>query len=1005
MADLQFLPFLRTGLTGSIGTVAVSGLTTGAPATAGVDISVVADLAAGGTVTHEIEPRSVRLYGPASVTAIDAAQIIRRYPEPGAVDPELNYFCLAEFAAADFPWRYTPARPDPQGRLQPWLALVVVPESQSTLTSGATLDVLEVAGNLLPPPADVWAWAHVQVDSDAADLSAEYTANPAAFRSRLVCPTRLVRDTAYVACIVPTFESGRLAGLGTPNAAVTGPSWRNSPDEVSLPVYASWRFRTSEPGDFESLVRRLTPRELPPEVGVRDLDISAPGSGLPVVDGSVVSFLGALVSPTAEPITWTDDQRVPLQNALLRLLRDDIAFDDETDVYDPLVHDPVVRPSLYGSIQTGVSALAPGPIAPAGRPRGPIAGRVPTRPTVPTSSPTTTPARPPRRPGVRWMDELNLDPTTRTVGGIGSAVVRLDQERLMDSAWEAARGLNDVNRRLNAAATALATARALQTRIARLPTDRLVQFVGPSLARRTIAGGTRLAQLRSSDLPTAARVGSYRRIARPGGLIARRLAVFDAATALNARLRQAPSGPVSLYRRAATPAGCYVETPGDDASNGHAPAAGIVRFVDPDIAKWADVKNLGERNTPGRLQRPRTDLHRTAAPPPAGWGGRIVSRRDDLTRLVRELELPTRPRVPLPPSPGAPHTADLLASIPELLDTAGPINSRLRAMITAPTGIPTDPFPAKMWATPSFPSPLYERVKALGVEYLVPGVGLIPDETVGLLEANDRYVESVMVGANHEMSREFLWREYPAQLHRTWFQQFWNAPTRDIAPIATWRSEVPLGSQDGSAIADLVLVIKGVFPRRYPDVQIWAQRGEWMLDDTRDRWERNVSPGGERRYPVMAGELLPGVVFYGFELTEREAVGGSLDPDDRTSKDGDPGWFFVLQEQPKGIRFGLDKPTRTHGTLDGPGTPPASGSWADLSWAHMAPAGATEAPSAVDLVATDWLAGVELPSVPGSKEFVDRWAHDAAAMARITLQRPVQLKVHASAMLPDREAP
>ena len=323
-------------------------------------------------------------------------------------------------------------------------------------------------------------------------------------------------------------------------------------------------------------------------------------------------------------------------------------------------------------------------------------------------------------------------------------------------------------------------------------------------------------------------------------------------------------------------------------------------------------------------------------------------------------------------------------------------------MITAPKEILTDGVPRKMWATPSFPHPLYERVKALGTEYLVPGAGLIPDETVGLLEANDRYVESVMVAANHELSREFLWREYPAQLHRTWFQQFWNAPRVDIAPIADWKHAVALGAQDGSETADLVLVIKGVFPRRYPDVQIWAQRGAWMLDETRDRWERNLEPNGARRYPIMAGELQPGVVFYGFALTEEAAVGGSLDPDDRETGKGDPGWFFVLQEQPKGIRFGLDKPTRDNGEIVGHGEAPTT-EWADLSWGHVADPGDDEPPMGVDFAATPWLKGVSLPSVPDSLDVTDEWAADSASQARITLQRPIQLKVHASAMLPDRE--
>ena len=31
-----------------------------------------------------------------------------------------------------------------------------------------------------------------------------------------------------------------------------------------------------------------------------------------------------------------------------------------------------------------------------------------------------------------------------------------------------------------------------------------------------------------------------------------------------------------------------------------------------------------------------------------------------------------------------------------------------------------------------------------------------------------------MVGLNHELSRELLWREFPADLQGTYFQRFWN---------------------------------------------------------------------------------------------------------------------------------------------------------------------------------------------------------------------------------------
>ena len=49
------------------------------------------------------------------------------------------------------------------------------------------------------------------------------------------------------------------------------------------------------------------------------------------------------------------------------------------------------------------------------------------------------------------------------------------------------------------------------------------------------------------------------------------------------------------------------------------------------------------------------------------------------------------------------------------------------------------------------------------------------------------------------------------------------------------------------------------------------------------------------------------------------------------------------------------------------------------------------------LAAAGWLPG---NSDAAGKAGKDRWGEDAAAMARITFQRPVRMLVHADAMLP-----
>ena len=42
------------------------------------------------------------------------------------------------------------------------------------------------------------------------------------------------------------------------------------------------------------------------------------------------------------------------------------------------------------------------------------------------------------------------------------------------------------------------------------------------------------------------------------------------------------------------------------------------------------------------------------------------------------------------------------------------------------------------------------------------------------VQTNPRFVEALMVGANHEMGREMLWQGLPTDQRGTPFQHFWQ---------------------------------------------------------------------------------------------------------------------------------------------------------------------------------------------------------------------------------------
>jgi len=64
-----------------------------------------------------------------------------------------------------------------------------------------------------------------------------------------------------------------------------------------------------------------------------------------------------------------------------------------------------------------------------------------------------------------------------------------------------------------------------------------------------------------------------------------------------------------------------------------------------------------------------------------------------------------------------------------------------------------------MWS-PEFDQPMYEPLRDLSHDLLLPGVEKIPQNTIGILEINRRFLEAYMCGLNHEFASELLWRGF-----------------------------------------------------------------------------------------------------------------------------------------------------------------------------------------------------------------------------------------------------
>jgi hypothetical protein len=242
----------------------------------------------------------------------------------------------------------------------------------------------------------------------------------------------------------------------------------------------------------------------------------------------------------------------------------------------------------------------------------------------------------------------------------------------------------------------------------------------------------------------------------------------------------------------------------------------------------------------------------------------------------------------------------------------------------------------------------------------LPGVDEIPNDAMTLLETNPRFVEGFLVGLNHEMNRELLWRGFPTDQRGTPFRRFWPWADggADIPPIHQWPNAAPLGAtaRGIGGGGQIVLLVRGRLLRRYPNTVIyaWRAKGTVLADPP---------AAGDVKQPVFGGVLEPDIVYVGFELSDVDLTTGD-------------GWFFVLQEQPTEPRFGFDQPPTNGGTL------PAITTWNDATWAHAG----TDAGLYLQ-IAGNPLANAEHDQV--------RFVSNSAHLAALTLQRPMRVAVQA----------
>jgi hypothetical protein len=1069
----SFLPWLRTGLATRIPDAPPTDVRASVP----VFLRLTGEpLDPKATPPSRLLEKSVQIYGPGDILGLEQRAVSRTEPRPYISNFEPNYLAHIEFYDEDIPWRYSPSpRDGATKRLAPWLALIVLEGGeQPEFTDGTVADrplpyITVTNPAALQPSNELGAWAHVHVNGELdpelavddpnamgpalANLGTVLRQAPDSACSRVLCPRHLRPSTQYHAFLVPAFEAGRRAGLGMTGTEISAgitavtPSWGPAgipaPQSGQLPYYHRWSFTTSTAGDFEYLVRLLDPIEPPDQVGRRDMDAHrSPGFGLDGITtttepSGVLRLGGALQLPDSDdppfddyenwdnyhqqneppepqyPVEWQQDlaglinlatayqRKAPaVANAELAARMTGLATQT----------DPVITPPLYGRWHALTPQLL---IDDKGAPVSAAVLR-------------------------GWLHRLNLDPRFRVAAQFGTEVIQKRQEELMAAAWaqlgdvrvananiriaQLAREVGNILRARNfppafpAVVAAdeeppLASARALTLSA---PTHaRVVERASAARARAVgeadveqLAVGFKVAKSLVASAPVSP---AMRRITRPGSRLMRTLTFPE---------NLPPEKLVSRIDEGEIAAAAPLTTPVSLATTGKLAELVPALAEDPTLLPPNPIFAL---RAPGEEQ--------PAAPAEAGADDSAEARayRGALGRLAAGLaEAAAAAEPPVREPLGVKDaTDDMMAGLDAettVLDNLfGGLNLP-RRLRSAAAGL------TEVMAYPVFDMPMYKDLLDKSVDAFVPNLGVLPPNSITLLETNRRFIESYLVGLNHELAREMLWRELPTDQRGTPFRQFWDprpalseedetAEERtkrlyDIKPIHLWDKTSALGENDNrpppppgeKRKPDLVLVIRGELLKKYPTAAIYAHKAVWPVEDdgtvnmTGERTLADVPAGPKPsreliRMPLYEAKVEPDIYLLGFDLDADTARDGGTDG---------LGWFFVIKERPGDPRFGLDE--------DPPEGPPEVEVWNDLTWGWVDPNQKRfirfDDTRRVTLDELELPADQEKQEQRNDDDHLAEWSStvSSADVAYILFQAPVLVAVHAMEMLPDEQS-
>jgi len=915
-----------------------------------VKLPVTVKLGPESTAISKVAKVDIQILGPGEVTGIDQRQIVRTVPSHQGKDFEQNSFPMVEFDRPDFPWLFTPTKANNSNQLRPWICLVVVPKKEGIINADPSR----------PLPI-------LQIDDAQTDLP----------------------DLSECWAWAHAQISGPLVGGDTIDTVLSG-----KPERVVSRLICP-RLLKANSDYYACIVPTFAvgcKAGLGQEITDEDHD---------KLETSWNDSTGSIELPIYYHWEFSTGQEGDFESLVWRLEQRKLPSNvgkRDISVKDPGAGLPKIGVlSLEGALKIGDSHYKDLPAGFEIKLRN-LLNNFPSATTSPSediilpppiygrwhaakdsiSSEESTP---------KWLRELNMNPVFRVAAGFGTLVVQENQEALMASAWQQVGEIERINQLLRQGQFARAGSMSIyHHHFIKMSNETLITITSPVNPQIMLDGKTIRSAISNSTIPINSISSQFRRITRRRGHLARKM---------QTRNRRWTDELLTLLNNSN-----FKPVPGDIPPKGMVTVDSVYEHIALDDSSIQFEKMC--TITPEKISEIIGTMTLPENKHEIMFGTAAITQQ----RYAESCE----PKTPIVhPALDIDNVRSCLISE---LDPNLTVTKRILKRLTLPDNWnPVDPLEPVM-AAPEFPTPMYSPLAEISKDMLLPGLENIPNNTISILRTNPTFIEAYMVGLNHEMSRELLWRGYPTDQRGTYFRQFWDPAghvpkpitaeehemLKDIKPIHEWESKKGLGENMNttSSSAQMALVIKGDLLRRYPNAIIYVTKGKWdtKKDNIGDEvigadgepvWIREpkvpADPGFAEKYPIYRGTLPPDTTFLGFEVDLNEAIGDNSRTEDK------PGWFIVIQQPHSEPHFGLD--------MDPATTSSSTWTWKDLSWSHIKKnaAGYIQLSGRLDPVFTPHATSEDPANIA--------WDENAnsALLSYITLQEPVRIAIHASDLI------